>query len=326
VSLSSSEQGRFYQPDTLKALAGVAVWLESRPDVLSVTDPSTPFVQTWSALTGTEANVADALRTKGELEGIAYVLGKREPNPLAPLMTEDGKHARLRIRLKDEGSRSTLELSRELRARLKLALAKQPDVSFALTGDAYLSSNGLDAVVSDLTGSLGVAVATIFLLVLFSFRSWRYALLLMPPNIIPMVLVMAWMVWRDIKLNAATAIIFSVSIGITVDAGIHMLARLREELNEGYLLTTAIMRSVRGTGSAIVLACSTLVLGFAALLLSNFVPIQRFAELIAVSIASCIVSTLGVLPALVQVVGRKFLTERPHTYVAPAPASDIDAG
>ena len=128
-------------------------------------------------------------------------------------------------------------------------------------------------------------MATILLLVFFSFRSWRYALLLIPPNVIPMVLVMAWMVWRNIPLNAATAIIFSVSIGITVDAGIHLLARLREELGEAHLLTTAIMRSVRGTGSAIVLACTTLVLGFAALLLSHFVPVQRFAELIAVSIA-----------------------------------------
>ncbi len=108
-------------------------------------------------------------------------------------------------------------------------------------------------MVSDLTGSLGVAVLTILVLVFFSFRSWRYAALI-PPNVIPMVLVMAWMVWRNIPLNAATAIIFSVSIGITVDAGIHLLARLREELGERTLLTTAIMRSVRG--DAVAPSCS----------------------------------------------------------------------
>jgi predicted RND superfamily exporter protein len=135
-----------------------------------------------------------------------------------------------------------------------------------------------------------------------------------------MVLVMAWMVWRDIPLNAATAIIFSVSIGITVDAGIHLLARLREELGEKVLLTTATMRSVRGTGSAIVLACVTLLLGFSALLLSHFVPIQRFAELIGVSIAACIASTLVMLPAILPIVGRRFLLPNGPRAVLPAEA------
>ncbi|MFT3925636.1 MAG: efflux RND transporter permease subunit [Myxococcales bacterium] len=316
VSLSSTEPGRFLDPDTLKQLATVTTWLNERPEVLSATDPSMPFVQVWSAFTGTQASVGDALRTKPELAGLTYVLGKRTPNPLAALLSSDGSHARLRIRLRDDGSRATLKLIDQLDSQLKKAFAKQPDVTYAFTGDAYLSSHGLDAVVTDLTGSLGVAVATILVLVFFSFRSWRYALLLIPPNVIPMVLVMAWMVWRNIPLNAATAIIFSVSIGITVDAGIHLLARLREELGERILLTTAIMRSVRGTGSAIVLACTTLVLGFAALLLSNFVPVQRFAELIAVSIASCILSTLLVLPAVLQVAGRRFVSPE-GTAVSP---------
>ncbi len=307
VSLVSTQKGRFYEPDTLKALAGVTAWLEKQDSVLSATDPSMPFVQVWSALTGTEAKASDALRTADELKGLAYVLGKRSPNPLASLVTEGGDHARLRVRLRDDGSRATLHLVDELRVKLAQAFEGQPDVSYALTGDAYLSSNGLDAVVDDLTGSLGVATLTILLLVFISFKSWRYALLLLPPNVIPMVMVMAWMVWRNIPLNAATAIIFSVSIGITVDAGIHLLSRLREELQETDFLTTAIMRSVRGTGSAIVLACVTLVLGFAALLLSRFVPVQRFAELIAMSIVGCLFSTLIVLPPLLQVVGRDFV-------------------
>jgi hypothetical protein len=309
VSLSSDRPGSFYEPETLKAINKVATFVQQQPGVLTVTDPSLPFVQAWSALTGVErgktSSLDDALRKRTQIEGMAYALGKREPSPVAALITKDGKHARIRIRLKDNGSRATLALVEHIDAQLKQTLPK--GVSFAFTGDAYLSSHGLDAVVSDLTGSLGVAIITILVLVFFSFRSIPYTLLLIPPNVIPMVLVMAWMVWRDIPLNAATAIIFSVSIGITVDAGIHLLARLREELAEELLLTTAIMRSVRGTGRAIVVACVTLVLGFSVLLLSNFVPVQRFAELIAISIGSCLVSTLVVLPALLAVVGRRFV-------------------
>jgi predicted RND superfamily exporter protein len=312
ISLQSSEAGHFHEPATLKAIAEVSRDIAVQAGVLTVTDPSLPFVQAWAALSGVPrgqtASVDEALRTRAQIEGMAYALGKRKPSPIAALMTSDGTHARIRVRLKDNGSRATLALVEHIKTKLDGAFAQDKSVHYAFTGDAYLSSHGLDAVVSDLTGSLGVAVLTILVLVYFSFRSVPYTLLLIPPNVIPMVLVMAWMVWRDIPLNAATAIIFSVSIGITVDAGIHLLARLREELAEDLLLTTAIMRSVRGTGRAIVVACVTLVLGFSVLLLSNFVPVQRFAELIAISIASCLVSTLVVLPALLSVCGRRFVT------------------
>ncbi|MDB4985612.1 MAG: putative rane protein [Myxococcaceae bacterium] len=318
VSFTSTEAGHFYEPHTLQALEQVGRWLEQQPGVLSVTAPSLPFVQTWSTLSGTTARAEDALRSKEQVEGMAYVLAKRKPNPIAPLITPDGKHTRLRVRLRDTGSRATLALVAALDGQLKQKLADDKSVTFAFTGDAYLSSHGLDAVVRDLTGSLGVAVLTILVLVFLSFHSVPYTLLLIPPNVIPMVLVMAWMVWRDIPLNAATAIIFSVSIGITVDAGIHLLSRLREELADELLLTTAIMRSVRGTGRAIVVACVTLVLGFSVLLLSNFVPVQRFAELIAISIASCLVSTLVVLPATLAVVGRKFVAPKPGQAIKPA--------
>jgi predicted RND superfamily exporter protein len=313
VSFSSTQKGQFYEPRTLQAIERVGSWLEKQAGVLSVTAPSLPFVQTWSMLSGAPAEAAGALRSRQQVEGMAYVLGQRKPNPVAQLIEDGGQHARLRVRLVDSGSRKTLALVAALDGKLKQALAADRGVSFAFTGDAYLSAHGLDAVVTDLTGSLGVAVLTILVLVFFSFRSLPYTLLLIPPNVIPMVLVMAWMVWRDIPLNAATAIIFSVSIGITVDAGIHLLSRLREELAEELLLTTAIMRSVRGTGRAIVVACVTLVLGFSVLLLSNFVPIQRFAELIAISIASCLVSTLVVLPATLAVAGRKFVAPKPGT-------------
>lgn len=319
VSLDSEDAGRFYEPDALKAAARVGAFISEQEGVLTVTDPSLPFVQAWSALSGLEpgktASLDDALRKRTQIEGMAYALGKRKPSPIAALITQDGKHARIRVRTRDIGSRATLALVGRIEAELTKTMPA--GIGHAFTGDAYLSAHGLDAVVSDLTGSLGLAVVMILLLVFLSFRSVPYTLLLIPPNVLPILLVMAWMVWRDIPLNAATAIIFSVSIGITVDAGIHLLARLREELSEELLLTTAIMRSVRGTGRATVVACVTLVLGFSVLLLSNFVPVQRFAELIAISIASCLVSTLVVLPALLTVVGRRFVVGKAPRRVAP---------
>jgi predicted RND superfamily exporter protein len=303
VSLSSTKPGRFLEPDVLAALSAVGDWARAQDGVLSTMDPSDTFEAAWRAMTGDER----ALRDKAQLAGIAYLFSKQTPSPLDAFMTPDGAHARLRLRLADGGSRATLSLVERLEHELAQKLGRFDDISYALTGDAYVSSHGLDAVVSDLTGSLGTAVVVILLIIVAVFRSVRYGLLAIPPNVIPLVFALAWMAIRDIPLNAATAIIFSVSIGMAVDGSIHMLSRMREELHGSPLLSTAIMRAARGTGRALVIASASLLLGFSVLLLSSFIPVQRFAELIAVSIASCLGATLIVLPALLRVAGRRFV-------------------
>jgi predicted RND superfamily exporter protein len=112
---------------------------------------------------------------------------------------------------------------------------------------------------------------------------------------------MAWMVARGISLSAATAIIFSLSIGLAVDGSIHMVSRFQEERAHGILTTSALVRAVRGTGRNIVVSSFALLLGFSAILLSNFVPVQRFAELIIVSMTGSVFATLIIQPVLLRV-------------------------
>jgi predicted RND superfamily exporter protein len=309
VMLSSDQPKRFLQPEVLKAVARVSAWASKQPGVLTVMDATDPLSRAWAGLTGGAASAEDALRTEGQLEGLRYVLNKQKPSPIAGFLSDDAQHTRIRIRLTDLGSRATLAFTDALKAELSRELGHFKDIKVAFTGDAYVSSRGLDAVVSDLTGSLGLAVATILAIIVLVFRSVRYGLLSIPPNVVPLAFALAWMVLRDIPLNAATAIIFSVSIGVAVDGSIHVLSRLREELRRYPGLNGAVLRTARGTGRALVVSCSSLVLGFSVLLLSSFVPVQRFAELIAVSIASCLVATLVILPAVVQLAGPRFLRE-----------------
>lgn len=309
VMLSSDQPKRFLQPEVLKAVARVSAWASKQPGVLTVMDATDPLSRAWAGLTGGAASAEDALRTEGQLEGLRYVLNKQKPSPIAGFLSDDAQHTRIRIRLTDLGSRATLAFTDALKAELSRELGHFKDIKVAFTGDAYVSSRGLDAVVSDLTGSLGVAVTVILVIIVLVFRSVRYGLLSIPPNVVPLAFALAWMVLRDIPLNAATAIIFSVSIGVAVDGSIHVLSRLREELRRYPGLNGAVLRTARGTGRALVVSCSSLVLGFSVLLLSSFVPVQRFAELIAVSIASCLVATLVILPAVVQLAGPRFLRE-----------------
>ena len=91
---------------------------------------------------------------------------------------------------------------------------------------------------------------------------------------------------------------------------IHLLARYREEIGNGIGRNPALVRAARGTGRAVVVSCITLMLGFGVMLLSSFVPVRRFGELIGITVGMCLLSTLIVQPALLRVAAPKVAPNR----------------
>lgn len=301
ITLTSSQPGRMFEPRVLQAMHRIAESAGKYRGVLRASDPTEPLSGGWAAISGRPLDVSDALRSPSQVEALAHMLGARDAQILGPLLTQDGRRARIRIKLADIGSHGTGVFVEHLRKLLAQQLSSFPDVQASFGGDAYVSSRGLDAVVADLSGSVSVAALVIFMLLAVLLRDLKLALLAIPANLLPQVWTMAWMVIRGIPLNASSAIIFSLSIGLAVDGSIHLVSRFQEERAHGVLTTSALVRAVRGTGRNIVVSSSALMLGFSAMLLSNFVPVQRFAELITVSMSGSMLATLIIQPVLLRV-------------------------
>lgn len=298
VLLTAPPGLRFDEPSLLAAVDRVQRWLREQPGVLSTLAATDLLAQTWARVSdGAETTPFSSARQVGALYRL---LEEARPNPLRTLLADRRRIARIQVRLSDIGAQQSLQLIDALRQRLAEALGAQ-GVGIAFTGEGYSGSVGLDAVVRDLSGSLATAVALIFVLLGLVFRSARWGWLSLPSNLLPLVGTLAWMAARGIALNAATAIIFSVSFGLAVDGSIHLIARYREEANLGLGRSVALMRAVRGAGKAIVVSGAALACGFSVLLMSSFVPVRHFGELIAVTVATCVVSTLVVQPALLRV-------------------------
>ena len=100
--------------------------------------------------------------------------------------------------------------------------------------------------------------------------------------------------------------VFAISLGIAVDDSIHFIARFREEIREhGSSVEAAIRRAFYGAGRAMVLTSVLVVSGLAVLLLSDFVPSRRFAELTSVTMIAALVGNLIVLPACLSLLWRR---------------------
>lgn len=301
VSLTAPP-GTFYDPEVLAKVDEVAAWARARPEVLA-TISQNDILEQALVLLSDDPNASFA--NDAEVRALGQLLQAREEraDPLASWVDDDRSHMRLQIKVRDVGAQATMKFIAALEDELHRAFEDRP-IEYAFTGEAYEGSVGMDAVVGDLLGSLLTAVLIIFVLLAGLFRSLRLGLLSIPPNIIPLVFTMAYMVLRGIPLNAATVITFSISLGLAVDGTIHVLARFREETRDrGFQAHPALIRAARGTGRAIVVSCVTLMAGFAVLLLSNFVPVRRFGELIAVTVGGCLFATLIVQPALLHVAG-----------------------
>ncbi|MFK7985004.1 MAG: RND family transporter [Sandaracinaceae bacterium] len=300
IMLESDEPGRFHDPEVLAAVDEMQAWLHEQDAVLGSVAPTDLLHITWARLTG-EPDEADApFRSRDQVAALFALFAEIDRNPLDTMVVEDGRVGRIQVRLGDVGAAASLVIIDDLQARLHERFDPL-GIRVSLTGEGYTGSVGLEAIVRDLLGSLSTAVAIIFALLVFLFGSWRLGLLSIPPNVIPLVGTMAWMSWRDIRLNAATVIVFSISLGLAVDGSIHLLARYREEIASGLGRNSALLRAARGTGRAVVVSCITLMLGFGVMLLSSFVPVRRFGELIGVTVGMCLLSTLVVQPALLRV-------------------------
>jgi hypothetical protein len=302
ISITSQQEGRFDDPDVLNAVYGMEEWLREQVDdgVLSVTAYPDLLYDLWTAYSGDTDLRGRPFTSLAQVAQLASLMEDASGGPLDPWITFDRRHLRIGVKIKDLGSRRGLQLSHRVTAELEERFADVEDVEFALTGDAYSGARGITALVSDLSGSLGTALVIIFLFMTLLFRSLRMGLISVPPNLLPLVATMAWMAMRDINLNTSTVLTFSVAIGLAVDDTIHMLARFREEYAAGASVDEAIRQSGRGSGRAIVITSAMLVAGLLVMLNSSFVPIKLFAELLTVTIITCLVGDLVMLPALLK--------------------------
>jgi predicted RND superfamily exporter protein len=166
------------------------------------------------------------------------------------------------------------------------------------TGTTIMFANTMVPIIEGLNQSLIIASAAIFILMIILFRSLKFALLSMAPNLIPIVLTLGTMGLLDIPLNIATAPVAAIALGIAIDDTIHFLVRFRMEFTKEQNYSKAIENTLRSVGKPILITSIVLTAGFCIFLFSNFQPTQNLGVLISFAVISAVFADLIVLPAL----------------------------
>ena len=147
------------------------------------------------------------------------------------------------------------QLVTELKENMR---SKSDSASVAITGSSKIFIKGNSFLINNLTESLVLACILITLSMAFLFANVRMILISLIPNLLALMITAGLMGYFGIPLKASTALIFSITFGISVDNSIRFLAKYRQELMvSGFFVPRSVSESISPEIHSALLICTS---------------------------------------------------------------------
>ncbi len=225
-----------------------------------------------------------------------------DPEDFEKLVDFPYEHAQITARINEVSSKKINGVLNRVRDMTR----DDEDVEF-VGGFATILGELATMIVRGQLISLFAAVAIVGLFIMIMFRSIVAGILSCMPLALSITILFGSMGYFGIELNIPTAMLSSIMIGVGVDYTIHFLWRYREERRGGLEPIEGVRRTLTTSGRGIIFNALSVIVGFAVLLISNFLPVRFFGFLVVVSIGACLVGALVLVPSLCIVLRPRFL-------------------
>ncbi|NVK21139.1 MAG: MMPL family transporter [Kangiellaceae bacterium] len=217
---------------------------------------------------------------------------------LNPYLSDDGNQTRINIRVQETNHNlKRADLIEQINDFIvNEAGIKQEKVHF--TGMLVLYNNMLQSLFQSQILTIGAVYLAILLMFIVLFRSIVLAILATIPNALSAALVLGIMGWMGVPMDMMTITIAAIVIGIAVDNSIHYVHRFKTEFQKDYNYLATMQRCHGSIGKAIYYTGVTVIVGFAILALSEFIPSIYFGLLTGLAMAVALFLNLTLLPLL----------------------------
>jgi len=192
------------------------------------------------------------------------------------------------------------------------------------TGLYVMLANVISSVLGDQVTSAFWASVGMVACIWLAFHSFRVAMISLLPNVLPILLVCGFVGWMNIPVNIGVAMVASVSLGLTIDAGILYLTDYLRVRKIGESHERAIHETHGGAALAMVLASIALISGFAVLTLSEFIPLAFFGEMVSMAMIGGLLGNLVLLPVMLRWLPENFMHKAPVETVAENTAAEAE--
>ncbi len=211
------------------------------------------------------------------------------------LMNFENTKAHILVRLSSPEN----QVIRNVKAEIRQWIPSVPG-NVITGGYAIIMADFAKSVIHGQVSSLLFAVITVFLLLSVVFRSLRGGLTGSIPLIISIVVLFGFMGLAGIALDAATALLSSIMIGVGVDFTIQYMWCFNGALRSDIDYVQATEFAISTIGRSIIINAVSVMAGFSALIFSGFTSIRFFGYLVVISIGTCLVGALVIIPAFLM--------------------------
>jgi len=298
------------QPDVLQRMDRLATELKSVPFVKKVTSLADYVKRVHRELNDgrPEAYVIPATSPEIAQELLVFGLGDEGRAELDRVVASDYSSAQITVKLASMSSDLVFQQVREADRLAQEIFAGSP-VTATVTGSGRLFSTLDHYLVRSQITSFATAFVTVFAVIFLVFRSWRFGLLSIAPNLFPVLTVFGAMGWLDISLNVATVMVASVALGVVDDDTIHFISRYRKETHRGVSTDAAIEIATTQEGRAALTTAIINSCAFGVLMLSEYKPSAWFGGLLALTMIVAFLAEVFILPATIKLFPRLFGAE-----------------
>ena len=313
-SLDSGEEGGVANPGFLVQVKALGEWFRQQPEVHNVNVITDIFERLNKNMHGDDP-AWYRLPERRDLAAqylLLYEMSLPYGLDLNNQLNVDKSSTRLTVAVKNLTSKEYIGLDQRAMAWMA---EHTPDIHTAGASPtlmfAHIGKRNIDSMLS---GTV-VALVLISLVLIVALRSWKFGLISLIPNLLPVA--MAFGLWGMLvgRIGMASSVVAAMALGIIVDDTVHFLSkylRARRELNLSP--EDAIRYAFTRVGVALLVTSAALMAGFLILAQSVFQINWAMGALTAVAITVALVIDFLLLPPLLMIFDRD---ERPVSTPSP---------
>jgi len=301
------------QPDVLKRMDRLGQSLAALPHVRKTTSIADYVKRVHRELNDgkPEAFVIPDSPAQVAQELLVFGLGDEGRAELERVAASDFSRAQITVKLASMSSDLVFKQVEEA-DKLAQEIFAGSGVTAMVTGSGRLFSMLDHYLVRSQISSFATAFITVFAVIFLVFRSWKFGLLSIAPNLVPVLAVFGVMGWLGISLNVATVMVASLALGVVDDDTIHFISRYRRETGAGATTDEAIETATTQEGRASLTTALINCCAFAVLTLSEYRPSAWFGGLLALTMVMAFLAEVFILPATIKLFPGLFGADRVH--------------
>lgn len=228
---------------------------------------------------------------------IFFLYSLSNDSPLKHFLNTDSSNTRVAVRTRDLPANELHSLVAQIKGRTEKSF---PKMTVSVTGMGSTIHHLNNELSHELIFGFWQSMAAICILLMFVFRSVRWALVACIPNLVPPAALLGFLAVSETPIKPSVAIIFSIALGLAFNNTVYLLERLRSIQKFSKSKNLEIERTLWKEGNPCLISSLILLAGFSVFMASYFALNRIFGFYMLLSMLAGLVGDLILLPTLLK--------------------------